>query len=408
MHFWPVLALGTVAVPYYAFFVPQNLTHSLSLPSVPLLTFCASRHFSHCHVYQIKVCSLLTLLSSAVSSKVVMSGAPAEKLYRSAPPVNFVELDPNVLVYPRTIVKILENGWDKPFPLTSITYRQCGTAALAAPREDEALHLTADGLVEIRSTTIDSSLQSSISRSDFEEAYAILPGMLRRHLRTGPDVIGGPPAVLIGDAFEAHFDNMRRRLDFSSNFKCYVEYDIRVRQRYQAARPDELFNPAFFQQRIWDDIMATHNYSLAISIPERVRSELAAHARRRSRSPPRRSESEHRSFRRTSPLRDSLSKLSGTRFLGARGPSFGRVPATRSGASARCIFCGHTGHRNRDCPTPLYLTKDKEGNWNRGGLLFCFSFNFILGCSRSPSNCKFSHTCTLCGDGHSAQSCRAV
>lgn len=157
-----------------------------------------------------------------------MSGAPAEKVYRSAPPLAFVELDPNVLVYPRVIIKILENGWDKPFPLSSITYCQCGTAVLATPRDDEALRLTADGLVEIRTAIIDSSRQASISRTDFEEAYSILPEMLRRHLRMGHDVIGGPAASLVGDAFEKHFDSMCKRLDFTSNFKCYVEYDIRV------------------------------------------------------------------------------------------------------------------------------------------------------------------------------------
>lgn len=211
----------------------------------------------------------------ATASKVLMSGAPADKLFRAAPPVNYVELDPNVLVYPRAITKILENGWDKPFPLSSITYRQCDTAALALSRDEQALHLTSDGLVEIRSAVIDSSRQCYISRTDFNEAYAILPGMLRRHLRMGPDIIGGPDASLVADAFEAHYNNICRHLDFSSNFRCYVEYDIRVRQRYQSARSDKFFSPAFFQQQIWDDIMASHNFNLAVSIPELVCAELS-------------------------------------------------------------------------------------------------------------------------------------
>ncbi|KAJ7699260.1 hypothetical protein B0H17DRAFT_1129330 [Mycena rosella] len=351
------------------------------------------------------------------SSRIQLSGALDRFISRPPLPQSFIELDSHALVYPRVPVRILEAGWDRPIPLPAITYRQCIAAAMStAPVNDNALAVV-EGVIEVRPIELNLSKQESISPSDFADAYRFFPAMICRHLR-GPDgQIGGVYAGEVTDAFAAHYEGMAQRLDFRSNFLCYVLYDIRIRHYFQAARVDNIFNPAYFQQRLFDEIVSARNNAIVAWLEANITyppSSSYHHERGHSprcNSPSRRSHSEalpwrnDSSFRNDNPFRGP-SPIRGRgvgdesrdndRGREGRGP---RAPNTTC-----CILCGKTGHHSLGCKhTPLYLSKNTNGLWARNGLLFCFSFN-IRGCNKG-AGCVFSHACTLCGKSHSAQSC---
>ncbi|KAJ7707451.1 hypothetical protein B0H17DRAFT_1125246 [Mycena rosella] len=272
----------------------------------------------------------------------------------------FHRIRPAHIGIPSVPVQILEAGWDWSIPLPAITYRQCIAATTsAAPVNDNALAVV-EGVIEVRPIKLDLSKQESISPSDFADAYRVFPAMIRRHLR-GPD----------------------------GNFLCYVLYNIRIRHYFQAARANNIFNPAYFQQHLFDEIVSAHNNTIVARLEANItypQSSSYHHERGRS---PRRNSPSRRSHSEALPQRNDSSFRNDNPF---RGPSpirgrgvgdesrdndrgrEGRRP--RSPNTTRCILCGKTGHRSLDCKhTPLYLSKNTDGLWARNRLPFCFSFN---------------------------------
>ncbi|KAK7020797.1 hypothetical protein R3P38DRAFT_3197220 [Favolaschia claudopus] len=151
---------------------------------------------------------------------------------RGPVPTSFERLDPNEMVFPPRVVRILELGGCKYFPLTACTYRACIAAAQKPGGKEHSFAVSNEGELELRDVEFDSAQETTISPADMHEAYIMLPRMMWRHLRVDESTIGGPLADQWASAWEAHYTAIATRSDFRSNFRAYVNYDIDMRRRF--------------------------------------------------------------------------------------------------------------------------------------------------------------------------------
>ncbi|KAK7025634.1 hypothetical protein R3P38DRAFT_3193101 [Favolaschia claudopus] len=151
---------------------------------------------------------------------------------RGPVPTSFERLDPNEMVFPPRVVRILELGGCKYFPLTAFTYRACIAAAQKPGGKEHSFAVSNEGELELRDVEFDSAQETTISPADMHEACIMLPRMMRRHLRVDESTIGGPLADQWASAWEAHYTAIATRSDFRSNFRAYVNYDIDMRRRF--------------------------------------------------------------------------------------------------------------------------------------------------------------------------------
>lgn len=291
------------------------------------------------------------------------------------------------MTHPPRIVRILQQGGTKYFPLSAITYRACSTAAQTSAADDQTLALS-DGRLEIQEAKFDISNEDTISLGDLAEAYNVLPEMIRQHLRVNESTIGGPVASEWADAWTHHYNHISTRSDFRTNARVYVLYDKAIRERWFSSSPS--FNPSFFQEDIFKALMTQVQNS-------KIDRMLALQTGRdRGRSPSR------NPLPRPPPRDRSPSRL--PPIHGKSRPEERPFRAPEPGPrAARCFLCGSWSHIGTQCTeTPVFMVKNGKG-WSHNGRLFCWIFNLPSGCSKV--RCSFTHNCTLCGGSHSAQSC---
>ena len=286
-------------------------------------------------------------------------------------------LDPNIMVDPPAVIRVLEQGWHKHIPLHMLSHSRCRVSSHKSSTPLNALTVTEGGQIHIRETSLDASGESSITVPEFFEAWPGLCNLIESHLLS-------PDKRAIADAFRSHFTTITRCSDFSSRFPLYVQYDIRIRELY--VQQSSHFSPALFHQEVWHQIVD----SARSAEFQALRASLS------------------NSFR-TSP-RPSMSASSPTTGI----PSQSFLPKRPSGSSARsgayksglCFICLDPSHRGLKCPRKEngYLAKSAEGQWKApGDIRLCFKWNGPYGCSNP--GCEYKHACTICGtSAHSAQS----
>lgn len=261
------------------------------------------------------------------------------------------------------------------------------------------IHLD-DGNLKLAAAVLDPSAENRMTVQDLLEAYPRFIQMIQAYFSgsNASDVAGG---------FEAHFTNLKNRHEFWSETRLVVEFDIHIRRRFL----QEPFNPAIWQENVWNAILAEHLLAIARR-PNGNSSALPIASR---------------DFRATNP-RSDLSARAPFPAQGGFGAPFryrspGRAGATnsfprRDGDLAgfdslregRCFICGVSGHLGKSCRAfrAPFLVKSRTGVWETPShSQICYAFNNPPGCR--IGSCQRPHCCSLCGaPGHSAQRCNAV
>lgn len=314
-------------------------------------------------------CSLANTTSLEGNGLLQMPGASSKN--RRAP-ASLSQLDPNDVIDPPAIVKILRNNWSSHIPLTDLTTARCQSSLFVNPSSTQSLSLLDDGKIHLELATPDASKEASISYPDFMEASPRLCNMIRNYLP-------GDAADAIADAWQQHFAHIISRNDFALNFSQYMTYDRRLRQHY-VLNPDS-FNPAVFQLSIWNDIVRQHQAS-ELSSFKTMLTKLSSNGGGSSTS------------------RDTSFRGRGSSSRGGRGGG-------RSGSNASrglCYICRSAAHKGRDCvdATNGYISKGADGIWKTAaGATVCFRHN-IGTCTHG--SCTHAHTCSCCGSSeHNAQ-----
>ncbi|KAJ7291269.1 hypothetical protein C8J57DRAFT_1211755 [Mycena rebaudengoi] len=196
--------------------------------------------------------------------RVMLSGAHDSFRARAPPPTTFVALDAQSIAFPRTLIAIMEGGCRRYFPLSMLSYKACAEPSKAAKAGATTLSWNESGVLETKETDLEDAKEKDISYFDFTEASLLFPQLIRQHFRESVDVVGGPVAAAHADAFEAHYDYIRKRLDLKQNFDIWVQYDAEIRNRWTNR---ENFSPAFFQESIFNRLLMQSRLSCRQPFP---------------------------------------------------------------------------------------------------------------------------------------------
>lgn len=291
-------------------------------------------------------------------------------------------MNPNDIIEPPLIVKMLQRGWVNHPPLHLLTTTRCLASQFITATASNVLTLE-DGKMHMSEAPVDATGEATMSLSDFIEAWPRFCSLIERYL-PGPDSKG------IADRFRAHFSFIVSRTDFTANFPLYLAYDIHIRQHFILHH--EEFSPADWHQQIWEDIVRRADAKRLADFGATL-ARLTATANGFN-SPGSKSGGRN-SFRQSTPAKTPSKGNSGSQ--------------TSSKADSRtpkglCIVCGGTSHTGADCPSDGngYLAKI-EGKWvGPNGISVCYRDNTSQPCTRA--GCPFEHVCSRCGSrDHNAQ-----
>jgi hypothetical protein len=314
------------------------------------------------------------------------------------PSANCSLLDPNELVVPPSVIRILKAGWGEHIPLSALTNHACRTATLSVTRrEDTALTIAGDGRLLSKASSIDSSKENTIDIIDWIEAARRFVNAIAKYLHArGDPGPGGPNAAAIAQLFNKHFSSIQARVDFVSNFAAYREYDMTIRRKY--LHESHLFDPATFQGPTFDAIQRTHDLRERLQFKDSITRFKGTST---SGFPP-------TSNRNTSPKKSFRNSNSNSNPRADSGWTK-RPPTSGTWAPKKCMYCSSTNHKFSACtasPASTFLKRDELGVWrNSDGQTYCVNHNGPLPCPRA-SACPHLHSCSLCGSGsHAAQQC---
>src|ERR1700722_2960554 len=134
-------------------------------------------------------------------------------------------LDPNEVIDPPNVRKVLEQGWRKHIPLSLLTNARCRSSLFAADSAVDTLILGNSSTLELRQPSLDATGETSISFSDFAEAWPRLCGMIEQYLAS-------PHRAVIAATFKKHYEFIASRNNFAAKFKLFILYDIHIHQSY--------------------------------------------------------------------------------------------------------------------------------------------------------------------------------
>ncbi|KAF8074780.1 hypothetical protein FPV67DRAFT_1409295 [Lyophyllum atratum] len=307
--------------------------------------------------------------------------APALTLHGLPPRVGIL-LCADETVIPIKVVKILRAGFREYIPLDSLTDAACTRAATEPVQPDTGFSIGATGDLRLRTSHLDAKNESRISLIDWCQAGATLVRAMRAHLlAAGDDIHGGPNAKIITATFERHFEILRLRRDFQSQFDVALEYDMHLRRAW--VLDSSQFRMDVFHTDIWDHLLRNKQGTML----DLLRSRLDA--------------SSSGSFRNGG--------RAASETANAPRPNRAAQGATGGQPRIRCMFCSSYDHKYPVCKeNGRYLHKDAAGIWRSPtGATYCINHNGPRACSRGEA-CLHVHACSLCGDGrHAAQACPA-
>lgn len=274
------------------------------------------------------------------------------------------------LLDPPLVVRKLKAGWKEHIPLSACTNTACLRASKTSEGEDETLLIDGGGRVKmVGSKLAGADREPSMTSQEFIEAYPRFIRLIRTHFP-------GPTRHALARAYEVHYRSLMDRVDFWSDFEVIMAYDVALRRRHLQVS----FNPADFQEAIWNDVWSRWVASKSARISD------TSFSTSRARLAP-------------APLTSgpATSRVEGF-FPGADRDSF---------RNSLCFACGKVGHASRVCRatrTP-WAVRNADGKWSGpDGRRFCYGFNTAKGCVKT--SCDLVHVCSLCGRAsHSATTC---
>lgn len=291
-------------------------------------------------------------------------------------------LDPNEIIEPPLIVKMLQRGWVSHPPLHLLTTARCLASQFITSTSTNVLTLE-DGKMHLSDASIDSTGEAQMSLSDFIEAWPRFCSLIERYLP-------GPNSKGIADRFRTHFSFIVSRTDFTANFPLYLAYDIHIRQHFILHH--EEFSPADWHQPIWNDIVRRADAKQLADFSAKLAQMAASSA---IASSPNSKIGSRGSFRQNTPAKTP------------KGNTGGQTPSKTETRASKgvCIVCGLPSHTGADCPSDGngYLSK-VDGKWvGPNGSSVCYRDNTTQSCTRT--GCPFEHVCSRCGSrDHNAQS----
>lgn len=347
----------------------------------------------------------LTLLSADNPGSPLPLLASSSKAHlHTVPTATFTaQVDPNEVLIPVKIIRILRSGWMDHIPLDAITNDACRLAASQASRNsDHGLTMNADGRIISKATLLDTSKEDKITISDWYQASRNLVYAIRQFLLAGgDDKPGGPNAKAISAVFGKHFVTLQMRADFEASFATYRDYDINIRRRY--VNGSSSFNPGIFQQSLYESIERTHFAAerAALQVEHAAVKSLLAQKSSSGGS----SRQSNSSSSKTYTYQGSFQPRTDNGWKAKAGGHSFRASSSGSSNNA-CMFCGSRDHKYSLHSGPAkFLKKDPGGIWrDDASRTYCVNFNGPFPCPRG-SSCPHAHACSLCGTGsHSAQS----
>ncbi|KAF8063170.1 hypothetical protein FPV67DRAFT_231361 [Lyophyllum atratum] len=310
--------------------------------------------------------------------------APATTLHGLPPRVGIL-LCADETVIPAKVVKILRAGYREYIPLDSLTDAACTRAATEPVQPDTGFSIGAAGDLRLRTSHLDAKNEVHISLIDWCQAAPTLIRAMRQHfLAAGDDDYGGPNAKIIAMGFERHFELLRLRRDFQSQFDVALAYDMHLRRSW--VLDSSQFRMDVFHGDIWDHFMRAKQGTMLNLLKARLDASSSDSFRNKARTP------------------DTANQA-------RRGDAAARpnVAAAGDQPRVRCMFCGSRDHKYPACKhVGLYLHKDNDGKWRSPtGATYCIGHNGPKPCARGEA-CIHVHACSLCGNGlHNAQICPA-
>jgi hypothetical protein len=155
------------------------------------------------------------------------------------------QLDPNQLIHPPWIVKLMESGWTEYFSLEDLTNTKCRASVHTRCTTDKNLIVGKNGTITSENVLADVSKEHLMDVSSWREAIFRVCEIVERYLP-------GRYSSVIADQWRLHAERLLAKSDFAMNFTAYLAYDIRLRQAY--VHDYEHFWPDEFQWAMWDAV----------------------------------------------------------------------------------------------------------------------------------------------------------
>jgi hypothetical protein len=336
----------------------------------------------------------------SMASIVKMPGTPTVKQTRAPRLDVHLQLDPSELIIPAHVVKILNDGWNKSFPLSDLKPENCYVVDKARANRERTRIVFDDGQLYTMEPERNMTADNSMNTTDFITAGRRFAKAALKYYEPKRD------APTLSAQLTEHFERISTRPDFQQNFHRYRCYSAELFERWIADPTWCIgdWQSAIFQQ-ICEDDRDKHI--------DRGRGAYS-------------NEGGKQSFRDDTAggkqtFRDDAA--SGSRAGGQQKPRENgehRGQKRDSNGKNRCIYCGaREGHTSWRCTerTGRWCIRSPGSNkWRPpiADLQVCWNWNHTKGCDNAE--CKFTHACTLCGSGaapntvaaHNAQRCNIV
>jgi hypothetical protein len=347
-----------------------------------------------------------------MASIVKMPGTPSAPKRTRAPRLDgHIKLDPDDLIIPLHVVKILNDGWNKPFPLSDLKPENCSVVDRTRAAKDRTRIVFENG--QLFSVEPDRNLaaDSTMNTTDFITAGRRFAKAALLHYEPKKD------APTLSEQLTTHFERIAGRPDFQTNFHRYRQYSEQLFEHWIAV-PE--FNIGDWQEELYQRIRDK----------DRDRMDTMRGLYGRDDGPSRRQQprddytSGRQSFRddQANGRHSFREDAPGSRNNGQQKPreNVEQRGQRKDGANyGRCIYCGvrevHSSWRCEEKTGRWCVRSPGTNKWRPpvADLQVCWNWNSLKGCDNS--RCKFVHACTLCGSGaisnaaaaHNAQRCNS-
>jgi hypothetical protein len=283
---------------------------------------------------------------------------------------------------PDNIRRKFMEGWITHVPLTYLTDKGCllkNKSSLNAS-QDVLSYDPTTGQVVTTSRTLSDHGELDLTFDEWHQAWRRLLDLIKSFL---------PQEFLM---WEVHYQFILNSDNRSEMWPLYLAYDAEIRKRATQTSID----PSVFSIGIWNDLEARYTTKKVYAM---IQADLKQHSDR---------------FVTPHPVNTSFNAPRNT-------PSFRNPQHSLSDNSklGRCIFCGDRSktHSSHACTascyangSPCHLSRQEPSGTrvSKSGKRFCFSWNGLAGCDRTPCR-KGEHLCTLCGSSmHNAQLCETT
>ncbi|KAJ7867403.1 hypothetical protein B0H14DRAFT_2572928 [Mycena olivaceomarginata] len=157
-----------------------------------------------------------------------------------------IQLDPHTLAIPTHVQASLKAQWNKLFPLSDLTPKNClSTDKARINRPTTKLTLVDNALVMKEVDRDIKKEDESMTSTEFVTAGNRLVEAIQEHFkpREKAEQLAGQVAI--------HFDAIVRKMDFADNYPIYRDYSARVLGRFSTS---PRFDVSVWQGAIWENV----------------------------------------------------------------------------------------------------------------------------------------------------------